>query len=551
MRFFQALILVLLANISVQTLPITQAFAITAEEQLTDPALEARARDLSKQLRCLVCQNQSIDDSDADLAKDLRAEVRKQLLGGADDKTILSNLQEKYGDYVLLNPPVSLATIGLWATPILALLLGGGLIVYSRRRGLPTPTPSVPLPSASEDKELASEKAIHTRPIGVASLAITASFCILIAGAIYWFGLGSPSLPSQPLSQRASEINLEARQAEGQLAEKQQAFAAAKDATMGTPENIGNWLELALAAAELGRVEEELNALRTALSLTDEDNGIKSMLAEALTRSADGQVIPEARQLIAKILAENGGEPRALFLSGLAAMEDGAYNRAVDNWRYLIEISPKDAPGASVVRENLTEAAERAGIALEAAGIALEEDSGTSPLPALSQESLSAAAEMSEAERLEMIEGMVANLRQRLDENPKDSEGWQRLARAYRVLNRPEEALEALGRASAAALNDFELQLAVLEQLMMAGKDRDTAPSQDKAKEVSVANIVLERAMALNAEHPELLFFAGHFARRDGDKDKARFYWAKLLDKIPASSETARLLQLELDKLAR
>lgn len=544
MRFFQALILVLLANISVQTLPITQAFAITAEEQLTDPALEARARDLSKQLRCLVCQNQSIDDSDADLAKDLRAEVRKQLLGGADDKTILSNLQEKYGDYVLLNPPVSLATIGLWATPILGLLLGGGLIVYSRRRGLRTPAPSTPLPSASEDKELASEKAIHTRPIGATSLAVTASFCILIAGAIYWFGLGSPSLPSQPLSQRASEINLEARQAEAQLAEKQQAFAAAKDATMGTPENIGNWLELALAAAELGRVEEELNALRTALSLTDEDIGIKSMLAEALTRSADGQVIPEARQLIAEILAENGGEPRALFLSGLAAMEDGAYNRAVDNWRYLIEISPKDAPWVSVVRENLTEAAERAGIALE-------EDSGTSPLPALSQESLSAAAEMSEAERLEMIEGMVANLRQRLDENPKDSEGWQRLARAYRVLNRPEEALEALGRASAAALNDFELQLAVLEQLMMAGKDRDTAPSQDKAKEVSVANIVLERAMALNAEHPELLFFAGHFARRDGDKDKARFYWAKLLDKIPASSETARLLQLELDKLAR
>ena len=544
MRFFQALILVLLANISVQTLPIPQAFAITAEEQLTDPALEARARDLSKQLRCLVCQNQSIDDSDADLAKDLRAEVRKQLLGGADDKTILSNLQEKYGDYVLLNPPVSLATIGLWATPILALLLGGGLIVYSRKRGLRTPAPSVPLPSASTDKELASEKAIHMRPIGATSLAVTASFCILIAGAIYWFGLGSPSLPSQPLSQRASEINLEARQAEAQLAEKQQAFAAAKDATMGTPENIGNWLELALAAAELGRVEEELNALRTALSLTDEDIGIKSMLAEALTRSADGQVIPEARQLIAEILAENGGEPRALFLSGLAAMEDGAYNRAVDNWRYLIEISPKDAPWVSVVRENLTEAAERAGIALE-------EDSGTSPLPTLSQESLSATAEMSEAERLEMIAGMVANLRQRLDENPKDSEGWQRLARAYRVLNRPEEALEALGRASAAALNDFELQLAVLEQLMMADKDRDTAPSQDKAKEVSVANIVLERAMALNAEHPELLFFAGHFARRDGDKDKARFYWTKLLDKIPASSETARLLRLELDKLAR
>ena len=80
--------------------------AITAEEMLADPALESRARGLSKQLRCLVCQNQSIDDSDADLARDLRREVRQQLLAGADDATILDRIRQTYGDYVLLKPPV-------------------------------------------------------------------------------------------------------------------------------------------------------------------------------------------------------------------------------------------------------------------------------------------------------------------------------------------------------------------------------------------------------------------------------------------------------------
>ena len=77
------------------------AGAIIAEEMLADPALESRARNLSKQLRCLVCQNQSIDDSDADLARDLRIEVRKQLTTGASDAEILERLRLTYGDYVL------------------------------------------------------------------------------------------------------------------------------------------------------------------------------------------------------------------------------------------------------------------------------------------------------------------------------------------------------------------------------------------------------------------------------------------------------------------
>jgi cytochrome c-type biogenesis protein CcmH len=110
------------------------ANAITAEEMLTDPALESRARDLSQQLRCLVCQNQSIDDSDADLARDLRREVRIQLLAGADDNAILSQLRQKYGDYVLLNPPVDQSTLVLWLAPIGFVALGAFLVLVARRQ---------------------------------------------------------------------------------------------------------------------------------------------------------------------------------------------------------------------------------------------------------------------------------------------------------------------------------------------------------------------------------------------------------------------------------
>ena len=100
--------------------------------RLADPALESRAREIGKELRCLVCQNQSIEDSDASLARDLRRVVREQIEGGASDEQAMRFVHERYGDFVLLRPPVKLATLLLWGTPLLALL--GGLIAIWRLR---------------------------------------------------------------------------------------------------------------------------------------------------------------------------------------------------------------------------------------------------------------------------------------------------------------------------------------------------------------------------------------------------------------------------------
>jgi cytochrome c-type biogenesis protein CcmH len=120
--------------------------ATNPDEILQDPALEQRARELSKQLRCLVCQNQSIDDSDADLARDLRRIVREQLVAGRSDAQIIEYLTARYGDFVLLKPPVEPATWGLWFGPALVLAIAGaGLVVYLRRHSAEPDAPSASL----------------------------------------------------------------------------------------------------------------------------------------------------------------------------------------------------------------------------------------------------------------------------------------------------------------------------------------------------------------------------------------------------------------------
>lgn len=113
-------------------------------EMLRDPAQEERAREIGRELRCMVCQNQSIEDSDAELARDLRRIVREQVTAGRSNDAILGYLHERYGDFVLLRPPVKPETYLLWATPALALGIGLAMIVAMRRRRPASPAAAAP-----------------------------------------------------------------------------------------------------------------------------------------------------------------------------------------------------------------------------------------------------------------------------------------------------------------------------------------------------------------------------------------------------------------------
>jgi cytochrome c-type biogenesis protein CcmH len=123
-------------------------YAVEPSERLADPALEARARSLSQELRCLVCQNQSIDESNADLAHDLRILLRQRLVAGDTDQQVLDYLAARYGVFVLLDPPFLPTTYLLWLTPpLLVLAAGGVLMLRSRRR-----PPERVLPALTEEE---------------------------------------------------------------------------------------------------------------------------------------------------------------------------------------------------------------------------------------------------------------------------------------------------------------------------------------------------------------------------------------------------------------
>ena len=118
-----------IATVLLAVLATGSAFAVQPDEVLADAGLELRARKISAELRCMVCQNQSIDDSDAELAKDLRVLVRERLTAGDSDGEVVDYVVSRYGEFVLLKPRFSLRNAALWGTPVV-LLLAGGLVVF-------------------------------------------------------------------------------------------------------------------------------------------------------------------------------------------------------------------------------------------------------------------------------------------------------------------------------------------------------------------------------------------------------------------------------------
>ena len=155
-KLIAILTIVLLAGFTVPA-----AFAVQPDEIMADPAKEARARDLSRELRCMVCQNQSIDDSEAPLARDLRLLVHERIAAGNSDADVIDFLVARYGEFVLLKPRVNQHTLVLWLLPPLA-LLGGGLALwfYGRRRKSDGDPPLLRL---TEEEEARIERLIATR----------------------------------------------------------------------------------------------------------------------------------------------------------------------------------------------------------------------------------------------------------------------------------------------------------------------------------------------------------------------------------------------------
>ena len=506
----------MLAMLAVMTAP-AAVIAVTPEEMLADPALESRARALSRQLRCLVCQNQSIDDSDAELARDLRIEVRKQLATGASDDEIMATLQATYGDYVLLNPPVSPGTYILWGSPVAILLAGLVIMLAGRRRR------EDGFPPAQDDAETTDSASDSRTPPADRRTAVALGSLVIAASLGLYLLLGRADLPSRPLADRGAEIAAALEQASQTTRDRTSRLQQARDQTAKTPDDVGAWLQLAMAAAAADDNPTEIMALEQADRLTNGDPSIRALRAEAMARAADGQVTIPARQLIADILAVNPEEPRAQYLSGLAAYQDEDYTAAVGIWRRLQTLSPPDAPWMKLLADNIADAARTSGIDLGPDAEAVAE-----------------AATMTEEERATMIAGMVEGLAARLAGEPADVAGWRRLIRAYRVLQRTEELQAALIGLADAIPGDVDAQLSALEHMVVARLEPGFVTESQR---------LLDRVEALDPNRPEGIYIRGHFARQAGDRDRARILWEDLYARLPENAPIAPQLRKAIDDL--
>ena len=376
-------------------------------------------------------------------------------------------------------------------------------------------------------QQVAQASASSLKDQTLTRLAVGLAIILPLGAALIYAALGRPDLRDNPLVDRAAEIASRSETITATKKNLAQNLARAQAATVATPDDIESWLKLAEAAASVNDSATEIRALRMARQLTNDDPSVLSLLAEALSRAADGQVTVPARDLIDTVLATDPDEPRALFLSGLAAFQDGDYQAAVTRWQRLLSISTADAPWLPIVRANIAQAAEAGGIALP-------------PANGPDADSIAAAADMTAKDQQAMILSMVESLRDRLDETPDDTEGWLRLARAYDVLGDRAAAFTALARAADSAPDDASLAYQFLER---------TIGIKLSAAQLSMAQTVIARLAENDTSGPQYLFFKGHIAKLSGDTDTARSVWTDLLGTMPAESEMAAALAAEIAKL--
>jgi cytochrome c-type biogenesis protein CcmH len=284
--------------------------------------------------------------------------------------------------------------------------------------------------------------ASNTRPRRSAAILALVGLPI-VAMAIY-LPLGSPRLGDFPLAQRA-------RAPDG--AQPFENMVAQVEAHLEkNPTDGRGWSVLAPVLARLGRYDEAVRAFRNSITYNGDSSERRSDLGEALAAAAGGVVTAEAKAEFERAIALNADEVKASYFLGLAAEQDGRGSEAASIWRAMLAKASPEAPWRPLVQAALVRV-------------------GGAPAPALSREAMAAAKEMNEADRGEMIRGMVERLAARLKQDGADVEGWLRLVRAYMVMGDRDKAKSALGDARQAVANDAERLRQLNEGLKTLGLD--------------------------------------------------------------------------------
>lgn len=319
--------------------------AAEAQPLTQDPVVEKRLMSISENLRCLVCQNESLAGSRADLAEDLRREVRNLILAGKSDKEIIEFLVARYGDYVLYDPPFKASTLLLWVGPFVV-LSGGliGLIIFLRRRGRQS---SNVAEDAVTEMVVAETAPLVTKAAGQASMrgrwVLWLLLVLMPLGALgVYFKVGTPqALNPDNLRPRPDPEVMVAR------------LQAKMDANPNDPQG---WMLLGRAYMVLNRPLDAVKAYDHILPQVKQDPQLTAAYAEALAASGDVQ---RAQAWIDVALKRGSKDPQLVFLAGGLAFAQGDNAKAIRYWEQVLKTFPPGSDEAKFVQQNIDEAKAR------------------------------------------------------------------------------------------------------------------------------------------------------------------------------------------------
>ncbi|HEU4826094.1 MAG TPA: c-type cytochrome biogenesis protein CcmI [Dongiaceae bacterium] len=384
-----------------------------------------------------------------------------------------------------------------------------------------------------ERRILALDEGAKFQPARPPSHILTLAMAVILplAGFGLYLVLGSPHLPSQSAMERLAEE----RQRTSPEIQALEAKVAA------SPSDAQNWIDLGRAYAAVERAKDAADSFAKAMALGRGEPDLLRQYAHAAILAEQGRVTADAQAALRRVLGADPTDPTARFFLALGKAQNDDVEGALTDWLALERELPAEAPLRTLIAENIDKAARQ-----------LDKDPAKLPgrfaaaggNAGPSADDMAAAAQMTPEQRQAFIESMVERLAARMKADPENIDGWIKLANAYGVLEKHDEARAAWAEAAKRAPARLDVQLDYAGALIEGRKDLAASLPAEFPDAV-------KRIRTLDPENPLGMFYAGVVARAEGRADEAKALWQKVLALLPEGSNERTQLQREIDTLGK
>lgn len=405
-------------------------------------------------------------------------------------------------------------------------------LTRDERRGLLTAEQARAAQIEIERRILALDEGKRFQPARPPSHRLTLAMAVVLPLAAFglYLMLGSPHLPSQSAMER--------------LAEERQRTSpeiTALEAKVGqSPSDAQGWIDLGRAYAAVERAKDAADSFAKAMALGRQEPDLLRQYAHAAILAEGGRVTAAAQAALQRVLASDPSDPTARFFLALARAQNQDVEGALTDWLALERQLPPEAPLRGLVADNIDKAARQLG----KDPAKLPGRAGGAVTAGPSAEDMAAASQMSPEQRQAFIEGMVERLAARMKDNPDDLDGWIKLANAYGVLEKRDEARAAWAEAAKRAPARIDVQLDYAGALIQGRSDLARTLPADFPEAV-------KRIRTLDPENPLGMFYAGVVARAQGRPQEAKDLWEKVMALMPDGAAERQQLQREIDNLGK